>query len=188
MKRTNCSSSKVEAITSHAHKMCLPAVLALILIGSQSAEAFLGEDGLGGVNGNANAAYEIGLWGDLPYSVVQAEVGVPNLIADMNSQALAFTVHDGDLKQGSNSPCDDALYLRSLGYFSSLSAPAIFTPGDNDWSDCDRSSNGGFYSLERLSHERQVFFNSPYTPRRGTGPITFSQQQTVIPSSIVVGG
>ena len=31
--------------------------------------------------------YAIGLWGDLPYSDVQATVGVPNLIADMNRQS-----------------------------------------------------------------------------------------------------
>ena len=53
--------------------------------------------------------FAIGLWGDLPYSAEQETVGVPNLIADMNAQRLAFTVHDGDLKQGSNSPCDEAL-------------------------------------------------------------------------------
>jgi len=81
----------------------------------------------------------------------------------MNSQKLAFTVHDGDLKQGSGSPCDDALYIRSLGYFNSLRAPAIFTPGDNDWTDCDRANNGGFSSLERLTHEREVFFSTPFT-------------------------
>src|SRR5215468_665803 len=107
--------------------------------------------------------YAIGLWGDLPYSDLQATVGVPNLISDMNAQRLAFTVHDGDLKQGSGSPCNDALYLRSLGYFNSLRAPAIFTPGDNDWTDCDRANNGGFSSLERLSHERQVLFSTPYS-------------------------
>src|SRR5690348_11875838 len=73
-------------------------------------------------------SYAIGLWGDLPYSDLQATVCVPNLIADMNAQRLAFTVHDGDLKQGSNSPCNDALYLRSLGYFNSLRTPAAFTP------------------------------------------------------------
>ena len=47
--------------------------------------------------------YAIGLWGDLPYSDLQATVGVPNLIADMNQQDLEFTVHDGDLKVGSGS-------------------------------------------------------------------------------------
>ena len=107
--------------------------------------------------------YAIGLWGDLPYSPEQETVGVPNLLADMNAQRLAFSVHDGDLKQGSNSPCDAALYARSLAYFNSLEAPAMFTPGDNDWTDCDRPSNGGYWSLERLDYERKVFFSTPYS-------------------------
>jgi hypothetical protein len=107
--------------------------------------------------------YAIGLWGDMPYSDLQANVGVPNLIADMNTHALKFTVHDGDLKQGSNSLCDDNLYYRSLNYFNALRAPAMFTPGDNDWTDCDRPSNGGFNSLERLDRERQIFFATPYS-------------------------
>jgi hypothetical protein len=88
-------------------------------------------------DGDAASAYAIGLWGDLPYSTVQATTGVPNLIADMNSQNLAFTAHDGDLKSGS-SECTDSVYAQALGYFSSLQAPAAFTPGDNDWVDCDR--------------------------------------------------
>ena len=114
--------------------------------------------------------YAIGLWGDLPYSDLQAATGVPNLIADMNRQDLAFTVHDGDLKAGNGTPgsvtptiCSDALYVQGLGYFNALKAPAIFTPGDNDWTDCDRPSNGGFSSLERLDHERQLFFSTPFS-------------------------
>jgi hypothetical protein len=107
--------------------------------------------------------YAIGLWGDLPYSTTQATTGVPNLIADMNKQELAFTIHDGDLKAGSNSPCDANLYAQALGYFNALKAPAAFTPGDNDWTDCDRPSNGGFPSLDRLDYERQVFFSTPYS-------------------------
>ena len=39
----------------------------------------------------------------------------------------------------------------------------MFTPGDNDWTDCDSASNGGFNSLERLDHERQVFFSTPFS-------------------------
>jgi len=39
----------------------------------------------------------------------------------------------------------------------------MITPGDNDWTDCDRPSNGSFNSLERLDHERQVFFSTPYS-------------------------
>src|SRR5215510_11650286 len=77
--------------------------------------------------GVASRAYAIGLWGDLPYNDQQALVGVPNLIADMNAQKLAFTVHDGDLKAGNGIPgsvtpttCSDALYVQALGFFNSL--------------------------------------------------------------------
>jgi hypothetical protein len=108
-----------------------------------------------------NFRYAVGLWGDLPYSSVQADPGVPNLIADMNNADLEFSVYDGDLKQGNGPPvCSDALYAQALGWFNSLTKPAIVTPGDNDWTDCDRPNNGAFNSLERLDHERQVFFST----------------------------
>lgn len=107
-----------------------------------------------------NEAYAIGLWGDLPYSSQQATVGVPNLIGDMNSQNLAFTVNDGDLKNGS-AECTDAVYTQGLAYFNSLRAAAIFTPGDNDWVDCDRTA--GYNSLVQLDKERALFFSTPYS-------------------------
>lgn len=121
-------------------------------------------------NDQDESKFAIGLWGDLPYSDVQALTGIPNLIADMNKQELAFTVHDGDLKAGNGTPgsvtpttCVDALYTQALGFFNSLKAPAVFTTGDNDWTDCDRPSNGGFSSLERLDHERALFFSTPFS-------------------------
>ena len=152
-----------------AMKWALPAVAVLILAGSTLLMSGAGfQNSQGQDEGNS---YAIGLWGDLPYNDVQALVGVPNLIADMNSQNLAFTVHDGDLKAGNAVPnsvtpttCSDALYQYALDhYFSQLRAPAAFTPGDNDWTDCDAASNGPFNSLERLDHERQVFFSTSFT-------------------------
>jgi len=113
------------------------------------------DDSEGGGN-----TYAIGLWGDLPYSDLQATTGVPNLIADMNNQDLAFTAHDGDLKSGS-SECSNSVYTQALSYFNALRAPAVFTPGDNDWVDCDR--NPAYNSRERLDHERQLFFNTPFS-------------------------
>jgi hypothetical protein len=119
-----------------------------------------------GANQKSNRPYAIGLWGDLPYSAEQAAV-IPNLIADMNSNDLAFTAHDGDLRQGSGSPncADGSIYTRASSYFGSLRAPAIFTPGDNDWTDCDRKSLGadGRNSLQELDNERAFFFHTPYT-------------------------
>jgi hypothetical protein len=50
--------------------------------------------------------------------------------------------------------------VQALGFFNSLKRPAVFTPGDNDWTDCDRTTNGGFTALERLQHERKLFFST----------------------------
>ena len=129
-----------------------------------------------GGNGKSNRnefQYAIGLWGDLPYSAVQETQGLPNLLDDMNDARLEFTVDDGDLKAGSG-PCDDALYTRALGWFDTLRGPAMFTPGDNDWTDCDR--NPGVSSLERLDHEREVFFST--SKSLGRNPLTQVVQKT----------
>ena len=34
----------------------------------------------------------------------------------------------------------------------------VYVPGDNEWTDCHRSNNGGFDALERLAHLRKVMF------------------------------
>jgi hypothetical protein len=93
---------------------------------------------------------------------VQTTTGVPNLISDMNRQHLAFSVHDGDLKDGS-SLCSDQKYFDFKASLNTLDAPAVFTPGDNDWTDCDRASAGGFDANERLAFERKVFFSTPFS-------------------------
>ena len=110
-------------------------------------------------------AYTIGLWGDLPYSADQATTGVPNLIADMNRAKLAFSVHDGDIKSGS-SRCDNEVYSQFKTYLSSLRAPAFYTPGDNEWTDCDRPNNGAFVSSERLAYIRANLFDTPSSQDR----------------------
>jgi hypothetical protein len=168
-------------------KMLWP-VLAVLVVAAITAGIAVG--GHGETNKN-EFQYAIGLWGDLPYSDIQATTGVPNLIADMNTSKLEFTVHDGDLKAGSGTPgsttpttCSDAVYVQGLAYLNSLDGPAMFTPGDNDWTDCDRPANGGFSSRERLDHERQLFFSSAYS--LGRDPLKQEVQAT--PNCLGVAG
>ena len=101
----------------------------------------------------AAAPYEIGLWGDLPYSAEQRATGMPNLIDDMNAEKLAFSVHDGDIKAGGER-CDNPIYTQFEGFLNELDAPAMYTPGDNEWTDCDRANNGPYNSAERLAYIR----------------------------------
>jgi hypothetical protein len=146
--------------------------LVLVLLATVAAGAVAAGIAVAG-KGNGNDKtfeYAIGLWGDMPYSQIQADQGVPNLIADMNNSDIQFSVHDGDLKAGNgvtgnppSSNCTNELYAQALGFLNSLEQPAMFTPGDNDWTDCDRPSNGGFNSLERLDYERALFFNTSHS-------------------------
>ena len=135
-------------------------IIASLLAAAATAGVASADHGGGDHPGQPARSYSIGLWGDLPYNDAQKTVGVPALISDMNSQRLAFTAHDGDLKAGSG-PCPDSLYTDAKARFNSLEAPAMFTPGDNDWTDCDR--NPGVSSAERLAFERKTLFATPYS-------------------------
>ena len=104
--------------------------------------------------------YVVGLFGDMPYGPV-AKAQYPALLGDLNAHDLAFSVFDGDLKAGGDGACTDSLYTFQLSAFNSLRAPLIFTPGDNDWTDCwgrYGPGTGGFDPEERLNHERQLYF------------------------------
>jgi len=136
----------------------LPSLIAAVVVAGLTAA--LAAAGGGADRGPGPRHYAIGFWGDLPYSAVQRETGVPNLIEDMNRQRLAFSVHAGDIKSGS-SRCDDEVYAQAERYFNSFEAPAMYTPGDNEWTDCDRPSNGGYSSRERLEFIRANLFDSP---------------------------
>jgi hypothetical protein len=102
--------------------------------------------------------FAFGLWGDTPYAKANDGPKIPALIADMNNdRQLAFTVFDGDIKDGS-SQCTDDQYTAAIDRFNQLRAPAVYVPGDNEWTDCHRTNNGSYNNLERLDHIRKVMF------------------------------
>lgn len=85
-------------------------------------------------------------WEDIKFNVV---------LKDMDAQDLAFVVHVGDIIWH---PCSDDLYNRVLRRFNSLRHPVIYTPGDNEWTDCWEPGSGSFRPLERLQRLREIFF------------------------------
>jgi hypothetical protein len=148
----------------------------LALAGMVAAAAVGAAFGPGGASAESTGAghgskhYTVGLFGDMPYGDL-GKAQYPNLLADMNQHQLAFSVFDGDLKAGGDGMCTDDLYSRSLSYFNLLQRPVVFTPGDNDWTDCwgrYGPGTGGYDPEGRLDLERQVFFSAPRSLGRTT--------------------
>jgi hypothetical protein len=112
--------------------------------------------------GAAQAAepFAFGLWGDMPYAKANDQPKIAPLIAAINASDIALSLYDGDIKDGS-SKCTDDVYTDAIQMFDSLRVPLVYVPGDNEWTDCHRSNNGGYDNLERLDHLREVMFKSP---------------------------
>jgi len=114
--------------------------------------------------GPADAAdtkpFSFGLWGDMPYAKANDRPKIAPLVADINASTIAFSLYDGDIKDGS-SKCTDESYTEAVKMFDGLKKPAIYVPGDNEWTDCHRTNNGGYDNLERLAHLRKVAFATP---------------------------
>jgi len=98
--------------------------------------------------------------GDAPYVLPQDFERFERLIQRINAARPAFTIHVGDFKPG-NTRCDDDYFAKIHGMFASFERPLIYTPGDNEWTDCHRADNGGYDPIERLAKLRELFFANP---------------------------
>ena len=112
--------------------------------------------------GSANP-YTLAVIGDIPYGAQKLE-DFPKLIALMNADPkVDVAVHLGDIKAGSSSPCTDEYFTTIRGLFDTFQDPLVYTPGDNEWTDCHvASKNNGLYTpTERLAAVRALFFPVP---------------------------
>ncbi|MGH9001357.1 MAG: metallophosphoesterase family protein, partial [Acidimicrobiia bacterium] len=101
------------------------------------------------------APFEIGILGDTGYSSSQDDA-LLEIREDMNGYPLAFTVHAGDI-WAEGTPCTDENYRRVANVFDGFAHPFVYTPGDNEWTDCNQSSSG------RLDSIRDIFFPTDQT-------------------------
>jgi predicted phosphodiesterase len=101
--------------------------------------------------------WRIAVMGDTPYSE-REEAEFPRMLEAINEADVDLVAHIGDIKSG-RSRCDDALFENRKALFSASRAPFVFVPGDNEWADCDRITNGSYDSLERLNKLRSLFWS-----------------------------
>ena len=103
--------------------------------------------------------WHFALIGDTPYSDSERRE-LPRMLDAIAASDVDFVVHVGDIKNG-QSRCDDTVFKDRQQLFDSNPAPFIFVPGDNEWSDCGRISNGAYDPLERLAALRRLFWEQP---------------------------
>jgi hypothetical protein len=110
---------------------------------------------------SSSAPVELAVFGDAPYGAAQI-ADFPKLIADINAATPAVTqiVHLGDIKNGS-SRCDTTYFQFVADNLNASARPILFTPGDNEWTDCHRANNGAYDPLERLAVLRAMFYPVP---------------------------
>lgn len=118
--------------------------------------------------------------GDLPYGSPDKAYGpYRNLIDRINTLDSDFSIHVGDFKSGSTL-CSDEEFAQQNAHFQRFKGAVVYTPGDNEWTDCHRANNGSYDPLERLAALRQRF----YTPGRSLGqqPLALQNQSDVMPT------
>lgn len=109
---------------------------------------------------NGRSSYTYALIGDVPYGSAQI-AAFPSWIQQINADRdVRMTIHLGDIKNGST-VCSDDYFKLIKSDFDTFAKPFVYTPGDNEWTDCHRTNNGAYNPLERLAKVRETFFATP---------------------------
>jgi hypothetical protein len=120
--------------------------------------------------------------GDMPYGKTEempAKIAsFKSLIGAINTARPKLVLHIGDLKSGSTS-CGNETLDEQLALFGTFEAPMLYTPGDNEWTDCHRKNAGSFDPLERLAYLRTNFFKEAKT--LGKAPVAIERQADLNP-------
>ena len=109
----------------------------------------------------AAQTWRVALIGDTPYSNYE-RAELPKMLKSITDHHVDLIAHIGDFKHGGDR-CDDALFEDRFRLFETSRAPLLFVPGDNEWSDCNRPSNGAYDPLERLARLRELFWQDAQT-------------------------
>jgi len=141
----------------------LVAAAMLIGVAATSAGATTGNAvglGVGLPFGGSPQASTIAVIGDIPYGTTKL-AQFPANIAQINADPDASLVaHVGDIKNGS-SLCTDDYFTTIRSDFDQFQKPLVYTPGDNEWTDCHQANNGGYLPTARLAKLRADFFPVP---------------------------
>jgi hypothetical protein len=144
--------------------------LAVVSVVAVFSLAGCGGGGGGGTESVSSAAIRYAVFGDTPYGTPQIE-NFRNDVAEINADPqVRLTIHLGDIKD-STSRCTTSYFESIRSDFDQFDQPLVYTPGDNEWTDCHLPEDGGYWPAgpilngdsrpARLGEIHRSFFNRP---------------------------
>jgi hypothetical protein len=103
--------------------------------------------GSGHDNGHGSDAFTYAVYGDAPYGTTPTDTSetdaTPAFIRTVNAdKAVSAVVHVGDIHSGSQY-CTQAYDQQIADLWAGFADPMVYTPGDNEWTDCHKKKEGG---------------------------------------------
>jgi hypothetical protein len=98
----------------------------------------------------------LAVYGDAPYGTTPTDTAefeaTPAFIASINSDPkVDLVVHVGDIHSGKQF-CTEAYDRAVFALWTAFKDPLVYTPGDNEWSDCHKPAEGGG-AYNKTSHQ-----------------------------------
>jgi hypothetical protein len=119
-------------------------------------------------------SFRFAVIGDYPYGAEQVPQ-FDRLIEAVNEERPALVLHVGDV---GGQPCTDAALNTTLATLARFTMPVVYTPGDNEWTDCHEAGADPF---QRLTRVRQLFF--PSDQSLGAKTLTVTRQSAQYPEN-----
>lgn len=113
----------------------------------------------------SHGVLSIAVFGDSPYGRKDADTAqfdaTPAFVKTINDDAdVSLVLHVGDIHSGKQT-CSLAYDQSVYDLWTAFQSPVVYTPGDNEWTDCHKSKEGGLDPLANLGYVRNVFFATP---------------------------
>ena len=114
--------------------------------------------------------YDVAIFGDVPYGDNDGP-RFDNMIRAINDSNLVFSAHLGDIGPPESATCTNAWVDRETARYDTLEQPMMYTPGDNEWTDC-----GSSQQQARLSYLRSRILRDTGTQSRGINSMALESQ------------
>jgi hypothetical protein len=116
---------------------------------------------------DAHGALTFAVYGDSPYGTSNSDTAqfdaTPAFIQTINADpSVSLVIHVGDIHSGKQL-CSKAYDQSIFDKWTAFTRPLVYTPGDNEWTDCQKSGEigGERDPLINLGYVRDIFFANP---------------------------